>query len=252
MSQPGVAGDSPGYEDPAISAVLIHGVDRLQKQMAEVQLPSDQEVLDALSMGSTLDYRNFNDCFRVLVAQNNVLLRNCICKRVRKQSDVYIGGVENVVASGQSSSELLSLQGSAHVSHVCSQARVAEGSSPVVVGSNRKKPRLSASVSPPRVFQCPCCGEMFNEKDFDRHVSAWKTKSEQTGPVKDNTCSGFRDADHIFLSHFTGTHMERVGHLVAEIRSMLNHGANYSIIPNGSGRHVFVARRFAVLSRKLQ
>ena len=106
-------------------------------------------------------------------------------------------------------------------------------------------------MSPPRNFQCPCCGEMFNEKVFDRHVLAWITKSEQTGPVKDNTCSGFRDAYHAYLSHFTGTHMERVGQLVAEIRSMLHPGAYDSISPNGSGRHVFVARRFAVLSRKL-
>ena len=249
MSQPVVTGDSPGYEDPAISAVLIHGVDGLQQQMASVQLPSDQEVFDALSMGRSLDYHNFNDCFRVLVAQNNVLLRNCIWKRVRKQSDTYVGGVENVVASGQSSG-LLSLQGSAHVSHVCSEARVDEGSSPVGVGRNRKKPKLSASVSPPRVFQCPCCGEMFNEKDFDRHVQAWVTKSEQTGPVKDNTCSGFRDADHAFLSHFTGSHMERVGHLVAEIRSMLHPGAYDTMGPNGSGRHLVVARRFVALSRK--
>ena len=249
MSQPVVTGDSPGYEDPAISAVLIHGVDGLQQQMASVQLPSDQEMFDALSMGRSLDYHNFNDCFRVLVAQNNVLLRNCIWKRVRKQSDTYIGGVENVVASGQSSG-LLSLQGSAHVSHVCSEARVDEGSSPVGVGRNRKKPKLSASVSPPRVFQCPCCGEMFNEKDFDRHVQAWVTKSEQTGPVKDNTCSGFRDADHAFLSHFTGSHMERVGHLVAEIRSMLHPGAYDTLGPHGSGRHLVVARRFVALSWK--
>jgi hypothetical protein len=76
MSKRGATGDSPGYEDPAISAVLIHGVDRLQQQMASVQLPGDQEVLDALNMGCSLDYRNVNDCFRVLVAQNNVLLRN--------------------------------------------------------------------------------------------------------------------------------------------------------------------------------
>ena len=199
MSQPVESGDSPGFDDPALTAVLIHGVDRVQKQMASVQLPSDQEVFDALSMGNSLDYRNFNDCFRVLIAQNNVLLRNCICKRVRKQSDIYIDcGVENVAASGQSSGGL-SLQGSSHVSHVGSEARVVEGSSPVGVGSNRKKPRLSASVSPPRVFQCPCCGVMFNEKDFDRHVLAWITKSDQTGPVKDNTCSGFRDASILCL-----------------------------------------------------
>jgi hypothetical protein len=246
MSKRGATGDSPGYEDPAISAVLIHGVDRLQQQMASVQLPSDQEVLDALNMGSSLDYRNFNDCFRVLVAQNNVLLRNCVCKRLRKLS---ARGVENV-ASGQSSG-MLSLQGSAHVSQVGSEARVVEGSSPVGDGSNRKKSRFSASVSPPRVFQCPCCGEMFNEKDFDRHVAAWITKSEQTGPVKDNTCSGFRNADHAYLSHFTGTHMERVALLVAEIRSMLHPGAYDSMSPNGSGRHVFVARRFELLSQKL-
>ncbi len=194
---PMLPGDCPGYNDPAISAVLMHGIDRFQEDLTSIQGPSDQGVLDALQMGSTVDYRNHNDCFRVLITQNHVILRDVICQRMRKQSRSQ--GVENV-ESGSSSVGLRSLQVSAPVSHVCSESRASDASSAVGVCKLGKKQKLSASVSPPRVFQCPACGEMFNEKDFDRHVAKWIVKSEQTGPVKDNTCAGFRDSSHPFLS----------------------------------------------------
>lgn len=242
---PGVC---PGYEDAAISAVLINGVDRVQDDMSAVQVPSDQEVLDALLMCSSVDYRDHDDCFRVLITQNHVLLRDVIAHRKRKQ--LRASGGENV-ESGQSSVGC-SLLTSAHVSRGTSESRAIEGSTNAVCGSRSKKSKLSASVSPPRVFKCPACCEMFNEKDFDRHVANWLVKSEQTGLVKDNSCAGFRDIDHPFLSHYTGTRMERVALLVAEIRSMLHPGAYDSMSPHGSGRHLSVAHRFEALSQMRQ
>ncbi len=246
---PVLPGECPGYNDPAISAVLIHGVDRVQEEMSAIEGPTDQEVLNALQMGSSVDYHNHNDCFRVLITQNHVLLRDVICNRMRKQ--FRSSGVENV-ESGESSVGLRSLQASALVSRDGSASRTTAAVSDVVLSSQSKKPKLSASVSPPRLFQCPACVAMFNEKDFDRHVANWIVKSEQSAPVKDNTCAGIRDSAHPFLSHYTGSHMERVGLLVAEIRSMLHPGAYDSLSPNGSGRHLFVARRFETLSQKPQ
>jgi hypothetical protein len=249
-------GDCPGYNDPAISAVLIHGVDRVQEEMSAIEGPSDQEVLDALHMGSTVDYHNHNDCFRVLITQNHVILRDVICNRMRKQ--IRSPGVEND-GSGESSVRLRSLEASALVSRDGSASRPVASNSAVVISSSNtvlcsqsKKQKLAASVSPPRLFQCPACSAMFNEKDFDRHVSNWIVKSDQSAPVKDNTCAGFRDSAHPFLAHYVGSHVVRVGLLVADIRSMLHPGAYDSLSPNGSGRHVFVARRFETLSQKPQ
>jgi hypothetical protein len=194
-------GECPGYNDPAISAVLIHGVDRVQEEMSAIEGPTDKEVLDALHMGSSVDYHNHNDCFRVLITQNHVILRDVICNRMRKQ--FRSSGVENV-ESGESSVGLRSLQASALVSRDGSASRTTAAVSDVVLSSQSKKPKLSASVSPPRLFQCPACVAMFNEKDFDRHVANWIVKSEQSAPVKDNTCAGIRDSAHPFLSHYNG------------------------------------------------
>jgi hypothetical protein len=253
---PMLPGECPGYNDPAISAVLIHGVDRVQEEMSAIEGPTDQEVLDALRMGSSVDYHNHNDCFRVLITQNHVILRDVICNRMRKQ--FRSPGVEND-ESGESSIGLRSLQASALVSRDGSASRPIAADSAVVISSRNtvlcsqsKKPKLAASVSPPRLFQCPACGAMFNEKDFDRHVAHWIVKSDQSAPVKDNTCAGFRDGAHPFLAHYVGSHMVRVGLLVAEIRSMLHPGAYDSLSPNGSGRHHVVARRFETLSQKPQ
>jgi hypothetical protein len=115
-----------------------------------------------------------------------------------------------------------------------------------------QKAEVGCQCFPSSTFQCPACGVMFNEKDFDRNVANGIVKIDQSAPVKDNTCAGFRDSAYPFLAHYSGSHMVRVGLLVAEIRSMLHPGAYDSLSPNGSGRHLFVARRFETFSQKPQ
>jgi hypothetical protein len=201
--------------------------------------PSKDELLAALRLGESLDYGNSQACFRVLVTQNSVLLRDAIS---RQEHPVVLRGC---VGSGSSGASLGSTG-----SHNVSGSSVTSSPPGEEIF---KRSRRGASVSPPKNFQCPFCLKFNNEKDFDRHVMNWNELSHHHGVVREGCCGGVRDHQHPFLSHFAGDHhVDRVAALVKDIRSLLHPGAYDSLNAEGSGRHINVAHRLQYLASPLQ
>lgn len=221
------ASRDPADDLPVLgSSAHVHASDDGHNHVSVVFPPSEQELISALALASHLDFSNQSECFRVLIAQNSVILRDAIYRRQ------LVAKVSNSGSSGSplasSSSGLLSSS--------------ASSSSACEVGSGIIK------QSPPKVFQCPICLQMLNEKDFDRHVFSWIGKSHKVSPVKHGRCSGIRDSRHPLLQQFPhGTLSERVVALVTDIRSYLRPGAYDALGPQGSGRHVSVAQRLEFL-----
>jgi len=211
---------------PDVPSVSHFAVAADNRSLFNVVPPSEQELVDALLLGAHVDYQNSSECFRVLVTQNNVILRDAIGHRQQLLSG-------RVRASEESS----------RASSGCSSLVSSEGSTPSSgVGSSKR-----ARVSPPRNFECPICHQFFNEKDFDRHISSWIAKC-RTGAnvVKAGHCAGIRDLSHPLLDHFDGESLdERVTQLVLDVRSLMHPGAYDAMSAQGSGRHVDVAKRFA-------
>jgi hypothetical protein len=207
------------------------GVALLDVAVPAVIAPSQQEMLDALRLGESVDYSNSQDCFRVLIHQNIVLLREAI----HRKSHLPLA-----IGSGSLGSSLLS-----PVSYPSLRASPARAQ-----GISKRSRPGSNSASPPKCFQCPLCLQFCNEKDFDRHVLNWIEKSQQTGVIRAGCCGGIRDHDHPLLHRFPGLHhVDRVTALVNHIRSLLHPGAYDSLSAQGSGRHVVVAQHFELLAR---
>ncbi len=237
----GVCPGYPGHLDQPFSSVVAshHRVDAPAESVAAViavpdlsrivSPPSAQELTDALLASSNLDYSNHADCFRVLVIQNSVIIRDALYRQ------------QLLSKNGESSSLGTSLTTSSHSS--LSSSRSSDGGC-----ENDHAAMGIIRPSPPKNFQCPVCLQLMNEKDFDRHVKAWIAKCENTGPVKSGHCGGIRDPRHPLLSRFPyGSFIDRVRALVSDIRSLIRPGAYDSLSSEGSGRHIFVARRFAEL-----
>ena len=169
-------------------------------------------------------------CLRAMIQQNNVLLRVAIGRR-----KAHCGGS----STGRSGSLRSSLTTTGSSSGRVSGRSSADGaSSPFKV----KKP------SPPKVFECPLCHRVFNEKDFDRHIFSWNSKIAKSGPVRSGVCPGIRDVNHPLLRHYPyGTPSQRVACLVQYLRSLVHPGAYDAMSAEGSGRHVIVAERVAAL-----
>jgi hypothetical protein len=201
-------------------------------------------LVDALRLGESVDYGNSQACFRVLVAQNSVLLRDAIR---RLEYPCVVPG----------SSGCGSLRSSLGSGSPC-ESGTSGGTPPALdtapppeIGVRVKRSRIGGRVSPPKNFQCPFCLKFNNEKDFDRHVSDWLEKSHQSGVVREGSCGGVRDHHHPLLRHFAGSnHSDRVAALVNDIRRLIHPGAYDSLGPEGSGRHVDVAHRLQYLSRE--
>jgi hypothetical protein len=102
--------------------------------------------------------------------------------------------------------------------------------------------------SPPKLFVCPVCQKPLNEKDFDRHVSAWVSKVDKVGVIRSSTCAGIRDDRHPLLQRYPhGTLAQRVSCVVSYIRSLLHPGAYDAMSAEGSGRHLIVTQAIAWL-----
>ena len=126
-------------------------------------------------------------------------------------------------------------------SQASTQAFVSGSSSGNSSASKRVKP------SPPQDFVCPLCSKPLNEKDFSRHVTNWLNRLDSTAQIQYG-CPGITDCNHPFLRHFPhGSLRDRVHLLVNDIRALVHPGANDSWRAEGSGRHVPVAARFALL-----
>jgi hypothetical protein len=188
--------------------------------------PSLEEMCDALAMGGAVDLGNSQECFRVLFAQNNVILREAICSR-----------------------RLLLVERSASRSSTLS-SMTTSGTSAGSSGSSQKKLKLSQG-SPPKVFCCPLCSVMLNEKDFDRHVLAWVKKVGKR-VVHSGDCPGIQDLNHPLISRFPhGELVDRVDACSSDIRSLLHPGAYDSLSPEGSGRHIIVSQRIAAMMQSI-
>jgi hypothetical protein len=192
---------------------------------ARIVPPSDDELMRALLMGADIDYNNSGECFRVLLTQNSVILRDAISSRTQQRLQPLMSGSP---LADSSCSSLTSMHSSS------SHSETSESS---------KRMR----ISPPKNFSCPLCFALLNEKDFDRHVATWISKVDNHKLVKEGQCPGIQDVDHPLLAHFVGSCTERVGSLVKVIRSLVRPGAYDAMSAEGSGRHTIVAERFAQL-----
>ena len=230
-----VVGDCPGYHQD-LSAVGFMPVQCDQSQLlncdndhnafssadvdealsSSIAAPTVSEMCEALRMGGTVDMSNPAECFRVPFFQNSVMLREAIVsRRFSKKS------------SGETS--FSSLTGSG------------ESSGRASVGSNKR-----TKLAPPKVFRCPCCPAILNEKDFGRHVEKWVDKLGKR--VASGDCPGIQDEHHPLLQQFRdGSLQDRVSACSRDIRSLLHPGAYDALSPEGSGRHVIVAQRIAEL-----
>jgi len=193
---------------------------------SHIAAPTVQELSHALAMGSSVNFENSGECFRVLFAQNHLLLR----------AEIHRSHPYSTVSLGNNSG-----------------SRRALSSSPLLSSSSNSSgnPR-PLCISPPKKFQCPVCFTFNNEKDFDRHVKSWIKKCTESGPVKSGVCPGIRSLDHLLLQNIqvqNGTLQDSVQLLVSDIRSLVRPGAYDSMSEQGSGRHLDVARRIAELQR---
>jgi hypothetical protein len=193
-----------------------------------VQPPSVAEMRQALSMGENVDLSSPSDCFRVLFVQNNVILRDALWHRSL-----------NLQLSRSASS------GGSYPSADCSPKSSGHSSITGVSGNTgTKKPK----PGPPKVFRCPVCPELLNEKDFARHIGNWVDKLDKDEIVKSNACPGVRDPNHPLLQRFPGGNLsERVQCLVRSIRSLVRPGAYDAMSSEGSGRHIDVERHITFL-----
>ena len=193
---------------------------------SQIAAPTVEELSHALALGSSVNFENSGECFRVLFAQNQLLLRAAI-HRSHPYSTVSLGN-NSGSSRALSASPLLSSSSSS---------------------SGNSRP---LGISPPKIFQCPVCFTFNNEKDFDRHVKSWINKCTASGPVKSGVCPGIRALDHPLLQHIQAPNAslkDSVQLLVSDIRSLVRPGAYASMTEQGSGRHLDVARRIAELQR---
>jgi len=184
-----------------------------------IAAPTVSEMCEALRMGGTVDMSSSEDCFRVLFFQNSVIIREAIVNRLMMSKK----------SSGISTFSSLSGSG--------------ESSGRASVGSQKR-----TKESPPKVFCCPVCPAVLNEKDFGRHIRDWV---EKVGKVAaSGHCPGIQDANHPLLSKFGGgTVKDRVSACSAYIKSFVHPGAYDASSAAGSGRHITVAQRIAELLR---
>jgi len=192
-------------------------------------LPSSPSIVEMeAALQSDVASMSNEDCLRALVMQNNVLIRDAIWRRR------HFAIADSSSYTGQSGSLRSSLTTTG-----TSSGRVSSGDSGGVSPIRKRR-------SPPKVFVCPVCQKLFNEKDFDRHVSSWTEKVGKVGVVRSDTCAGIRDEDDPLLQRFPhGTLSERVSCVVTYIRSLVHPGAYDAMSPEGSGRHLNVAQAIA-------
>ena len=197
--------------------------------------PSESEMMEALSLSSRLNYSDSSECFRLLVFQNSVILREALHRRaLQVQATQYSSSGTHTSSSAMSSSTVSSGVGS-------------PSDTGAVAGSSNGADVSLSKPSPSKTFQCPVCLRVMTEKEFDRHIKTWIVKCQR--PLsKKHTCSGIRDNNHPLLQHFPqGLLPDRVRWLVSDITGLVRPGAYDCLQPGGSGRHLIVAQRFAQL-----
>ena len=202
---------------------------------SDVGNPSIDELQSALALSDDIDRMNAVDMLRLLLKQHRLLIRDAIWRRTAAGLAASLRSVSTTVSHSSDSQKLSS--GS------CGSVRSSSGS---CADSDSQPKKLK--VSPPKVFRCPVCPAINNEKDFSRHILAWLTKTEETGPVKHGHCGGIRDPNHPLLRKFPeGTLFERVSRLVAYIRGLVHPGAYDALKETSSGREFVVAAKIEEL-----
>jgi hypothetical protein len=201
--------------------------------------PTIAEYEDAVQQD--VDSMTGQQCLRALVKQNNILIRDAMCRNIRPVRQRGDGCLVVAPAGGSSGLSIHARFTSSDDSSLVSSSATS-GS----VHSSRGSPG-GKKLAPPKCFVCPCCKKPKNEKSFDRHVGGWIGKVGRT-QWRSGQCRGIQDIDHPLLSTFSdGSLADRVRCVVHDIRSLLHPGAYDANSPEGSGRHVAVAARLAVL-----
>jgi hypothetical protein len=204
-----------GVEHELVCEIPIAAVDASSGVIA----PTIEEMCDALEMGCKVDLGDSKECFRVLFTQNGVILRDAIVSRRQALLERSVSRVSTL------------------------SSRTASGTDNDSSGSSAKKVKLS----PPKVFRCPVCSAMMNEKTFAHHVLAWV---ELVGKrdIRSGDCPGIQSEDHPLLVRFPhGSLRERVEACSTNIKSLVHPGAYDALQPEGSGRHIVVEQRVAQL-----
>lgn len=234
-------GTCPGYADVSGNVHVVHSQPSAQVLSSATDSvfcflpPSEAELVEALSLSSRLNYSDSSECFRLLVFQNSVILRDALHRRALQ------------VQATRSSSSGTNTSASALSSSTVSSGVVSLSDTGAVVDPFYDQGVANSKPSPSKTFQCPVCLGVMTEKEFDRHIKSWIVKCQR--PIcKKHTCTGIRDINHPLLQHCPqGSLPDKVGWLVSEIRGLVRPGAYDSLIPGGSGRHLIVAQRFAQL-----
>jgi hypothetical protein len=187
--------------------------------------PTMEEMCVALEMGCSVDLNDSKECFRVLFTQNGVILRDAIVSRRQALLERSVS----------------------RRSTLSSSDRTATPSTNDSSGSSAKKSKLC----PPKVFRCPICSAMMNEKTFQRHVMAW-VDNVGKHDIRSGDCPGIQVESHPLLARFPyGSLRDRVEACATNLKSLVHPGAYDALQPEGSGRHVIVAQRVAELMSPL-
>jgi hypothetical protein len=227
---PGALGVPP-EQCEQLTSVFAQGAAVPQRFSAVViRPPTAQDFQLAIQAGSEALQHARDPATRALLLQQDVLLRHQLTQRY------------SVSSSGSRSFNSLSTTGS---------SSAAESPRTHDVGGGGAAVALSEGViilpSPAKVFRCPVCPGVLDERCFAKHIDSWLSR-DGSKRLRSNQCPGIPPG-HVFLDAFQGTHRERVRCLHATVRSMVHPGCVQAQTPQGSGNHLAVEMYFESLSR---
>lgn len=214
-----------------LSAVIAPGAAVPQRFTAVVvRPPTAQDFHLAIQAGSEALLHAPDAATRALLLQQDVLLRHQLTQRY------------SVNSSGSRSFNSLSTTGS---------SSAADSPRDRVVGDGDAAVALSEGViivpSPAKVFRCPVCPGVLDERCFAKHIDSWLSR-DGSKRLRSNQCPGI-PSGHVYLERFEGDHRERVRCLHATVRSMLHPGCGPAQSAQGSGNHLAVEMYFKSLQR---
>jgi hypothetical protein len=227
---PLVAGLAPGVPSVQLSqltAVLAHG-GAVHHHIPAFGIcpPTDQEYATAIRAGTEALQNTSDSATRALLMQHDVLLRYQLTQRCSTHS------------SGSKSFQSLTASTGSSSADDSPRTNDADAGSAAV--------GVIIVPSPAKVFRCPACPQVLDERVFAKHIDTWLNR-DGSKRLRSNQCPGFA-LNHRFLNAFEGSHRERVRCLHAHVRAMLHPGCTAAQSTQGSGNHLAVEAYFRSLS----
>ena len=223
---PGASGDPQ-----QLSAVIAPGAAVPQRFAAVVvRPPTAQDFHLAIQAGSEALLHAPDPATRALLLQQDVLLRHQLTQRY------------SVNSSGSRSFNSLSTAGSSSAADSPRDSVVGDGDAAVALSEG-----VIIVPSPAKVFRCPVCPGVLDERCFAKHIDSWLSR-DGSKRLRSNQCPGIPPG-HVYLEAFEGDHRERVRCLHATVRSMLHPGCGPAQSAQGSGNHLAVEVYFKSLQR---